>query len=64
MAISWDFQCIRLITDSKTVAAWLHDVLKNVRRVKTSGLYDVLIQRRLQILSDVVITTGISVSIE
>ena len=64
MCISWEFQCIRLVTDSKTVAAWLHDVLKNVRRVKTSGLYDVLIQRRLQILSDLVITTGITVSIE
>ena len=64
MAISWEFQCTRLVTDSKTVAAWLHDVLKNVRRVKTSGLYDVLIPRHLQILSDVVITTGISVSIE
>eukprot|EP00117_Sycon_ciliatum_P010277 scpid12682/ scgid5529/ len=64
LAVAWKFSSVRLVTDSKTSAAWLRDVVNNVRRVKTSGLYDVLVQRRLQIIADLIVSAQLSVTIE
>ena len=52
------------MTDSKTVARWLREVIGNVRRTRTKGLHEVLVQRRFQIVADLVDTTGLVVSVE
>ena len=64
MAVSWKATRVQLVTDSKSVAKWLDDTIRNVCRVKTKGLNEVLIQRRLQIVSDIVTAPGLSVSVK
>eukprot|EP00117_Sycon_ciliatum_P016048 scpid17635/ scgid15645/ Gag-Pol polyprotein; Matrix protein p10; p20; Capsid protein p25; Nucleocapsid protein p14; Protease p15; Reverse transcriptase/ribonuclease H p90; Integrase p46 len=64
LAINWQFKQVRLVTDSKTVAAWIDTIANNVRRVRTSGLYDVLVQRRLQIIADLMVTTETRVEVD
>ena len=64
LAANWQTKHVRLMTDSKTVASWLRDFVGNVRRTKTKGLHEALVQRRLQIVSDLVITACIDVSDE
>ena len=64
LAVSWRATRVRLMTDSKTVASWLKDVVGDVRRTRVKGLHGVLVQRRLQIVADLVITVGLAVTIE
>ena len=64
VAVSWKLESVRLVTDSKTVHGWLSMLLGNVQRVKVSGLYKSLVERRLQIIEDLVATTGIKVIVE
>ena len=64
LAVDWQVKRVRLMTDSKTVASWLREVIGNVRRTRTKGLHEVLVQRRLQIVADLVDTTGLVVSVE
>ena len=63
LAAKWGAKRITLKTDSRTVAGWLEQVVNDVRRVKTTGLHDLLVQRRLQIIDDIVATAGLSVQI-
>ncbi|XP_065182720.1 uncharacterized protein LOC135813558 [Sycon ciliatum] len=64
LAVSWEMKHVRLMTDSKTVASWLRDVTGDVRRTRAKGLHGVLVQRRLQILADLIATAGLVVTIE
>ena len=64
LAVNWRATRVRLMTDSKTVASWLKDVVGDVRRTRVKGLHGVLVQRRLQIVADLVITVGFAVTIE
>ena len=64
LAAEWKLEAVRLITDSKTVFGWLEQVIGNVCRVKVSGLHKVLVQRRLQIIEDLVESTGLAVKLE
>ena len=63
LAAQWGIQRLRLMTDSKTAASWLRDILSN-RRVKTTGLHKVMVQRRLQIIGDIVTTTNLEVDVQ
>ena len=63
LAAQWGIQRLRLMTDSKTAASWLRDILSN-RRVKTTGLHKVMVQRRLQIISDIVTTTNLELDVQ
>ena len=54
---------MRLMTDSKSAASWRNDVVRNSYRVCTKGLHEVVVQRRLQIVSDIVIVAGLSVTV-
>ncbi|XP_065198688.1 uncharacterized protein LOC135830349 [Sycon ciliatum] len=64
LAVHWQAKHVRLMTDSKTAEFWLREVIGNVRRTKTKGLHEVLVQRRLQIVADLIVTAGLSVSVE
>ena len=54
LALMWHVDYLVLRTDSRPVACWLEQVVGNVCRVKTSGLNDVLIQGRMQIIADMI----------
>ena len=47
-----------------TVFGWLQAVIGNTHRIKTGGLYDVLVQRRIQIVNDLVTTAGLDLSLK
>ena len=64
LAIGWNFETVHLKTDSKIVASWLRDVIGNVRRVRTKALYEVLVQRRLQIVADMIQTAKWTVTVD
>ncbi|XP_065195764.1 uncharacterized protein LOC135827166 [Sycon ciliatum] len=64
LAVQWQVKELTLFTDSKTVTAWLQSVLGNVSRVRVSGLQQVLVQRRLQIITDLVAVTGLTVKVQ
>ena len=64
LAAQWHLQTVRLVTDSKTVYGWLKQVLGNVRRVKVGGLHKILVERRLEVIADLVQTVGLKVRVE
>ena len=40
LAAKWEIKKFKLMTDSKTVAGWLSQLLNNTRRVRTRGLHE------------------------
>lgn len=64
LSAEWNVSRLVLRTDSKTVFGWVQSVLKNTARVKTSGLQNLLVQRRLQIIADMVDVAKLSVTVE
>lgn len=63
LAAKWGVSSFRLMADSKTVAGWLSQILQNTQRVRTTGLHELLVQCRLQILNDLVATLGLVVKV-
>ena len=64
MAIDYGIKEVTLISDSKTVHAWLSARLRNTQRVKVHGLNDVVVERRLQTVDDIVAKTGMVASVD
>ena len=64
LAVEWNLKEVTLMCDSKTVCGWLNAVLKNTHRVRVGGLYGTLVQRRLQVIEDLIAITGIAVTVE
>jgi len=64
LAVDWNTSVVSMKTDSKSVYAWLTSIFKNTNRVKVSGLHAVLVQRRLDIIDDILKVTGMKVTIE
>ena len=54
LVAEWNIKKATLFTDSKTVHGWLRAVLGNTRRVKVNGQNQVVVERRLQIIAEVV----------
>ncbi|XP_065195653.1 uncharacterized protein LOC135827058 [Sycon ciliatum] len=63
LAAKWGVSRFKLLTDSKTVAAWLTQVVTNSKRVKTGGLQELLVRRRLQIIDDLIATLGLTIEV-
>ena len=64
LADGWRLQKLILLTDSKTVYGWLTVLVGNTKRIKVSGLHEVIVQRQLQVISDVLEATGMEVEVE
>ena len=62
LACSWGLEKLTVVTDSQTIFGWLRSLLGDVKRVKASGVYQVLVQRRLQMIDDIVSTAQTSLS--
>ena len=63
LAIKWKLCDIKLMTDSGTVYHWVNSLLTNDRRIRTHGLAEALVHRRLNLLSDLLKECNISLSI-
>ena len=64
LATYWDVKELTVVTDSKTVFGWLRALLDDTKRVKVSGLHEVVVARRLQGIDDLIATTQMKVSVE
>ncbi|XP_065185766.1 uncharacterized protein LOC135816500 [Sycon ciliatum] len=64
LATRWNATHVVLKTDSKTTAGWLAPVVGGSRRVRVGGLHEVLVQRRLQIVNDLLSMTKMQVTVE
>ena len=63
LAAAWQVHKVSPMTDSKTAAGWLQCIAGNTRRVKVGGLHEVLVKRRLQVVKDLILTTGMEVAV-
>ena len=64
LASDWEAKVVRLKTNSKTVYGWVSSLVNNVQQVKVSGLYALLVERRLGIIEDIIAHSGFDVTIE
>jgi hypothetical protein len=63
LAIKWEFSELEVMTDSSTVYNWVKSLLTQAHRIKTHGLGEPLVYRRLTLLNDLMRECGISLSI-
>ena len=64
LAISYGMKKFTLFTDSRTVYGWLTSLLQNTKRVNVGGLYEVVVQRRLQVVEDLVVMSGLMIDVQ
>lgn len=64
LAANWGVKKLIVVTDSQTVYGWLRSLLGDVKRVRATGLNQVLVERRLQIVDDLISTTQMDVSVD
>ncbi|XP_047141489.2 uncharacterized protein LOC124816366 [Hydra vulgaris] len=61
LASKWDIKEFTLYSDSKSTVGWLNSVLKEEYRVKTRGISQLLVQRRLNTIKEVAKSLQINV---
>ncbi|XP_067932771.1 uncharacterized protein [Watersipora subatra] len=54
MAMKWNLKNVTILTDSATVFGWVKSVLQDCKRPKVSGLSEMLVKRRLNLLNDLI----------
>ena len=64
LAERWKLWKITVHTDSKAVFGWLRSLLCPCERIRVSGLQEVLVERRLQIIRDLAEVAGMKVDVE
>ena len=64
LAVSWNVKELTVMTKSQTVFGWLNALFHSTQRVKVSGLHEVVVKRRLQIISDTIDASGLIVGEE
>lgn len=63
LAIKWGVQTLEIVTDSATVRGWVSSVIQDSRRPSVSGLGEMLIRRRLGMLTELIEAYSLNVSI-
>ena len=63
MAIKWGFKKMNIKTDSATVFGWIKCMLDSEKRVKVSGLSEVLVKRRLCLLLELIESCELTIQI-
>ena len=64
LALKWGQRKFTIRTDSVSVFKWLKSVIDKDHNVRTGALAEVLISRRLNILSQIIDEEGLSVEVE
>lgn len=54
LALKWDFKSLQINTDSATVYSWVSSMVSKDRRIKTHGLGEALVRRRLALLDSII----------
>ena len=64
LAVEWGVKNLCIKTDSSTVRAWVQLTLSEDRPIKSKGVSEVLVKRRLGVLKSLVIELGITVHVD
>ena len=63
LAAMWNLDEVEIVTDSATVFGWLQSALYDTHMVRTRGLSEILVKRRLSLVRDVCKECGIRASV-
>lgn len=63
VALAWGFRNVELLTDSATVHRWIHDGLTGKSRLKTKAASEMLIRRRVNIVTSLVTEYGLQITV-
>ncbi|XP_067943330.1 uncharacterized protein [Watersipora subatra] len=64
IALRWGIAKLKIVTDSASVYGWVRSILVDSKRPKVSGLSEMVIKRRLGIISQLVIEYHIKMTIQ
>jgi len=64
MALKWELRDLTVMTDSATVFGWLQSVVTESHKVKTRGLGEMLVRRRLAIVDELCKDWGLRLKIK
>jgi len=62
--LKWGLKKLQIYTDSATVYAWVSSILTQDRRIKTHGLSEALVRRRLDLFRSLIAECSLSLQIE
>jgi len=62
LALKWGMKTLEVITDSASVFGWVSSVVEDTHRPRVSGLGEMLIRRRLGMVTELVDAYGLSLS--
>ena len=54
LAVKWGLRKVEIMTDSATVYGWLRSSLMDTHKIKTRGMSEMLVKRRLAVVKDLV----------
>lgn len=63
-AVKWGLKKVTLMTDSSTVARWLHDALEGKSRLRTKAMSEMLVKRRVSTFTTVAAEYQMKVCVE
>ena len=58
LALKWNIRRLQIMTDSTTVFGWLKCIIQNSKRVKTKGVAEMLVKRRLGVIKQLSVEYG------
>ena len=64
MAIKWNLKDVTILSDSATVCGWVKSVLADSKSPKVSGLSEMIVKRRLSLISELIGEYGLNLKIE
>ncbi len=64
LAVKWGFKKFTIMTDSATVKGWITSILSRDRRIKTHGIAEMIVRRRLSIIRELVSEYALDVAVE
>ena len=59
----WGLTDLKIMTDSATVHGWLHATLSNESKVKSRGISEILVMRRLGIIREMITDCGLNLNV-
>lgn len=63
LALRWGLHALEIRTDSATVRGWVASVISNQKRIRTKGVAEMLVKRRLGILRELATEFGLTLQV-
>lgn len=63
LAVKWSISNLEIMTDSVTVYGWLRSSLQESHKIKTRGMNEMLVKRRLAVVKELIKEYGVNVQV-